>query len=127
MSTGEIWWRVVSLGKDAIDTVRIVASLYPRKSTLGVIDSQKSHKRGFAVPKLQSAYCEVLEQSDDSNEWRQSLIRNADNIAAHRLSYLGLHEQFVGDPVDWYADHASGKRSDCKLAMLVDYRDLPTT
>ena len=55
--------------------------------------------------------------------WGITLRAEADLIVENKLRFFDLEEQFLGDPVDWYRDHASGKRGPIKPSVLTDYRN----
>jgi len=69
----------------------------------------------------------VVPKCDEEREWRDRLVAHAEHVARHRLSFLGLVDAHLGDPIDWNRDHESGRKAPLRFAPLVDYRDYRVT
>jgi len=65
--------------------------------------------------------------SGEERAWLDRLTAQADRIAAGRLSFLGLEDQHLGDPIDWHRDHRAGVAAPKKYAPSIDYRDFRET
>lgn len=61
------------------------------------------------------------------HRWRERLVRQADHIVAHRLSYFDLERRHYGDPFDWHRDHSAGVAAPRSYSMSIDYRDFGIT
>jgi hypothetical protein len=64
----------------------------------------------------------IVPERDDEKAWHNRLVTHADQVVQHRLSFLGLVDADLGDPIDWNRDHESGRKTPLGFAPLVDYR-----
>jgi hypothetical protein len=122
MSAGELAWRAVSGLRDIELSGRLALRLEPKPRARNLGAAGASAEPRFRV-------CDVrvgewaLTESDGEKAWRDGLVTHADRAARHRLSFFGLRNVDLGDPIDWNRDHESGKGAPLRLAPLVDYRD----
>lgn len=134
MSPAEIAWRMRTLVRDRLlDRWRLALGLYPHR-----IPQQANAPPGFRVerlyprdPHISNSLSETssLEQAAFSlrSEHGTALIERAERICAHRLSFLGLEDCFLGQPIDWHRDHASARPAPRGFAADIDYRDFRVT
>lgn len=122
MSPGEIFWRVKSLLRDSMDRYRFQFNMYPSRSRLfqSAHPSEAIGFRTFRAP-------EAGDASAIPAEWKQALMRQADSISAHRLSFFNLDDVFLGDPIDWNRDHAHALPAPLGYSQSIDYRDFRVT
>ncbi|MBW1707070.1 MAG: alginate lyase family protein, partial [Deltaproteobacteria bacterium] len=60
-------------------------------------------------------------------EWYGRLIREAEQLVRHKFSFFNLKDHYLGNPIDWNRDHASGKKASMLFAPSIDYRDFQVT
>ena len=122
MSLPEILWRLLSAVRNFVDRYRYRFQIYPSQADVrqGV---GPVNKYGFEICSASDAAGRPAISAD----WRQSLVRQADRIAAHRLSFLDLDDVFLGDPIDWNREHAHGQKAPMAYAPSIDYRDFRLT
>jgi hypothetical protein len=122
MSAGELAWRAAGRLRDAQLWGRLALRLEPRPRACAPAAAGTSADPGFRV-------CDVRvgewarPESDEEKAWRDRLVSEADRVARHRLSFFGLVDADLGDPIDWNRDHESGRKAPLRFAPLVDYRD----
>src|SRR5262245_20973731 len=122
MSFGELAWRAVSGLRDIGLWGRLALRRepWPRACHRAAVDT--SAEPGFRV-------CDVrvgewaLPEGDEEKAWRDGLVTHADRATRHRLSFLGLLDADLGNPIDWNRDHESGRMAPLRFAPLVDYRN----
>ncbi len=122
MSGSEIAWRVQSLLAALAEHARVSMNLVPKPAYVAGFVPGQEFKPPFRVSSV-AAGCWAGE--DDSLEWKSRLIRKADLICEHKLSFFNLQERFLGDPIDWNHDHGSNIKAPLKPILKVDYRDCP--
>lgn len=128
MSPGEIAWRVKSALREVGDRYRFAVGAYPSFNGNGARSEVPGGcVPGFQVSDLESGEWNTSEASVEEQAWRDRLVRRADLIAGHRLSFLNLTDCHLGDPIDWNRDHRSGKRAPMDFAPSIDYRDFSVT
>jgi hypothetical protein len=125
MSAEELAWRVHSALRDRTDRWRLAAGLIPKP-----LDGLSLYPQTPVV----SRWCPVeigawrdLAAGDRRAQWRDRLIKRADAIRAHRLSFFDLEQVDVGTPIDWNRDHSSGKAAPLTFSAAIDYRDARVT
>lgn len=123
MDGKEIFWRVQSVLRDAIDYWRFHQGRYPQLPY--GIDKEKI--TAFS-PRMRLSGHEGGPWGPDENNgmeriWVEQLTRQADAVVNHKFSYFDLLEHDHGDPIDWNYDHSSHKRTKMEFANRVDYRD----
>jgi heparinase II/III-like protein len=122
MSAGELAWRAAGRLRDAELWARLTLRLEPRPRACDPTAAGACTDPGFRV-------CDVSvgewaqPKRDEERAWRDRLVSVADRVARHRLSFFGLVEADLGDPIDWNRDHESGRKAPLRFAPLVDYRD----
>ncbi len=122
MSPAEVAWRARSALRDAGDLLRLRAGHVPARHLLSDGSTFASFTPGFCVLPSRTGYREQLLARLDPAA-RARLQEKADTVCANRLSFFDLDAQFLGDPVDWHADHSAGKRQEPRPIQLTDYRD----
>ena len=119
MSPTEILWRGQSALRDAGDRLRYSAGLYPSMRPA----SDHQFAEPLAASKLIGMPVGGWASTPPDEEWRQSLVRTADALVAHRFSFLNLENANLGDPIDWNRDHETGQVTPGGFAGAIDYRD----
>ena len=119
MSPAEILWRGQSALRDAGDRVRYSAGLYP--SMLPA--ASREFAEPLAAAKLVAMPVGGWASTPTADAWRQSLVRTADALVAHRFSFLNLENANLGDPIDWNRDHETGQVTPLGFAGAIDYRE----
>ena len=127
MSLDEFMSRTKSTLRDAIDRSRIALGLFPSLAVDDAFVAQAAAPPGFRVSDVAVGAWVSPNASPDEAAWCRRLLREADRIASHRLSFLGLKDRHVGDPIDWNRDHASGRLAPMRFAPSIDYRDFRVT
>lgn len=130
MAPAEIAWRLRTLVRDQlVDRWRIPLGLYPRYDAADL-----EVPAGFRVERLyrsnQTDHAAVPQNClpvPATDVQLKTLIERAERICAHRLSFLGLEDHFLGEPLDWHRDHASGRAAPRRYAADIDYRDFRVT
>jgi hypothetical protein len=124
MSSAELAWRFRSTVRDGGDWVRQSLGLAP---SLTRTDRAWPPLSGMpvlcAVPP--GAWRDAAEGSPEAG-WRDALVREADDLVAHRFTYLSLTRQPMGSPIDWNRDHESGVLAPLRFSPGIDYRDPAT-
>ena len=126
MSPGELAWRAAGRLRDAQLWGRLALRLEPKPPALDPARSDAGPEPGFRACDLRVGEWTDPEH-DDEKVWRDRLVAHADQVGRHRLSFLGLVEANLGDPIDWNRDHESGRKAPLRFAPLVDYRDYRVT
>lgn len=115
MSASEVAWRAQSAARDAADRVRIGLSLHrwdapPRRGAYPArLDSLPLQLHGGPLDPTSAATSQLLTAADD--------------IIAHRLSFLNLERVDLGPEIDWNRDHEAGIGAPTGYAGAIDYRD----
>jgi len=122
MSAGEIYWRVSALVRDQFDRVLVPLKLYPSSSKITSFTGENLVP-GFSVSS------EPGESTADYYQpaWRSALVNQADKLLAHRFSFFGLHDVYLGDPINWHHDFNLDKTAPRGLSISIDYRDIRTS
>lgn len=124
MDRSEVAWRISNFFSSQLDLVRIPLKLYSCLSAAD-IPCTGDFQPGFrCTPNPVLAFAGL--RTKLSGAWKNELCRQADLLMDDKLSFFDLEEQFLGDPIDWHRDHASGKRGPIKPSVLTDYRDFET-
>jgi len=126
MSPGELVWRAAGRWRDAQLWSRLAFGLEPKPPASDAAGPDAGFEPGFRVCDLRVGEWTDPEH-DDEKVWRDRLVAHADQGVRHRLSFLGLTDADLGDPIDWNRDHESGKKAPLRFAPLVDYRDYRVT
>jgi len=126
MSPDEFASRARSRVRDSVDRVRLTVGLYPSLSDDGDLTWVDAAPR-FRVSDVAVGAWAAAGASADEAAWCRRLQQHADRIAAHRLSFLGVRDHYLGDPIDWNRDHASGRAAPLRFAAGIDYRDFRVT
>ncbi len=122
MSVGEVAWRMRCLSRDVGD--RCLARRRRRARPRGaVVRGGAAEEPGFRVCDLAVGQWASPAAAQQETAWRQRLEERAEKIAAGRLSFLGLEDQPLGDPIDWQRDHESGRGAPLRFSPSIDYRD----
>ncbi len=122
MSPAEILWRLRSAARDFLDRYRLDFQMYPAPSDV-CRRAGSANSYGFEVWRALDA----VGGTEIPADWKQTLIRQAERVVAHRLSFFNLSEVFLGDPIDWNRDHAHGKQAPMGYSPSIDYRDFRVT
>ena len=122
MSARELAWRAVSGLREAVLWGRVNVGLEPNPCRASQRSADSFSEPGFQVSDLRVGEW-AASPSDEEKEWRDQLLAQAEPILAHRLSFLGLADHDLGDPIDWNREHASGVKVPLRFAPFVDYRD----
>lgn len=120
MSPSEIAWRLRSAMRDVTDKYRFALGLIPSPS-ISISEAP------FRVSEMPLAAWMSSDTQDDQIGWRDRLVREADDIVLHRLSFFDLKRHDLGDPIDWNRDHASRKPAPMIFSQAIDYRDFRVT
>jgi hypothetical protein len=131
MSPAEIVWRGQSALRDAGDRLRYSIGWYPsmlpatpRALAGNPNEGEASTSREpLATSKLIAMPVGSWASRSPDDAWRQSLVRTADALVAHRFSFLNLEDAHLGDPIDWNRDHETGQATPGGFAGAIDYRD----
>ena len=123
MSAGEIIWRVKSLMRDQFDRIRIPLKLYPGVSA--VKRNCDNTQYGFTVSQLKPGFAKDLDAYQQ--EWVEKLIKQADLVCQHKLSFFDLDKKYFGDPIDWHTDQNLNVTPPKSLSLNIDYRDIKTS
>lgn len=124
MSPGEVVWRIRGKIIDLIDGYKISSGI--SSSLEQVISYEERNKWGppFRVSDLKVGEWKGNDASPEEQKWCSELIRQADNIVDHKLSYFHLHEHYHGHPIQWNKDHGNNITAPIRLTAKIDYRDL---
>jgi hypothetical protein len=118
MPPAEIAWRVRSAATGLVDRVRFALDWWPREAKVAArgTGAQPPFRVSDVVPGefATDATCKA---------WLDRLLRQADEIGAHRLSFFDLKSKHLGDPIDWHRDHSANVASPRGYAPAIDYRD----
>jgi hypothetical protein len=123
MSGDEILWRVKSSVRDLLDRGRFPLKLYPGPDVV----PPSPHAPGFRVSDVGPAAWVNLPPGAPEAAWRDRLLRQAEAVLGHKLSFFNLEDQHLGDPIDWNRDHGNGRPAPLQFAPAIDYRDFRVT
>lgn len=122
MSGGELAWRAAARLADVELWGRLALKLEPRPRVFETGGVGICADPGFRVSDMNVGEWASPEDVDERG-WRDRLVAHAEQVAGHRLSFLGLVDAHLGDPIDWNRDHESGRQAPLRFAPLIDYRD----
>ena len=122
MSGGEIVWRMVCGYRDAALWSRMAVGSEPTPPRRLAEADPTPVEGGFTVCDVALGEW-VCPKSEDEQRWRDCLVARGEQIREHRLSFLGLRDCNLGDPVDWNRDYSRGVKIPLLFAPLIDYRD----
>jgi hypothetical protein len=117
MSPGEIGWRIGGVVQNSVDRWRVASRTYP-----GVKDAVPGSP-GEPPFRLTDVPVGAATRRAIGEPAFAALIRAADDILHHRLTFFALERQHLGDPIDWNRDHECGKATPTGFAQSIDYRD----
>ena len=124
MSAREISWRVQSTLKDLMAYWRFRNGRSPHGAASINRKTADGFNPAFRLSPVKSVDWQTKDEKTSEARWIKELIRKADDICDHRLSYFDLVRQHHGDPVNWNYDHGNRRPTEKKFAPFVDYRDL---
>ncbi len=122
MSSKEVGWRVKSSlarGADYILAPRRRKPLPLQK----IIHPRSLVAPGFRVSDFPLGQWTSLDGQSAEGHWRDALCGQADQAAAHRLSFFHLINQHLGNPIRWSLDHESGIEAPMRFSPTIDYRN----
>jgi hypothetical protein len=122
MSPAEIGWRGRSALGGARDRLRFALRLNPSLLTPGR-HSLGEVRGAAALCALAPGAWGTAAPASLEGKWATALIAHADDIAAHRFSFLNLDRVDLGKPMDWNRDHETGTASPRGFAGSIDYRN----
>jgi Heparinase II/III-like protein/Heparinase II/III N-terminus len=124
MSPAEVGWRVSSMMRDHADRWRVTRGTYPTAQDAGVARAllEPPPFRVTDVAVRDAAAAPILAPAHE-----ERLVREADQLAAHRLSFFNVVDGHLGDPIDWNRDHGNGVPAPTGFAAAIDYRDYRVT
>jgi len=123
MSGEEIRWRVKSSLRDILDRGRFPLKLYPGPDVVPTAAGSPL----FRVTDVGMGAWTNLPPGAPEAAWRNRLLKQADAVLGHRLTFFNLEGHHVGDPIDWNRDHGSGMAAPMRFAPAIDYRDFRVT
>ncbi len=128
MSPGEVLWRINSLLSDSFDRLRFPLGFYPGPA-VGKRDTVGGDPwcNGFSVSDLRSGEWKAPELEEPESGWYRRLLDRADRIAEGKLSFFGLENLSLGDPIAWNREHVCGKNTPMGFSGSIDYRDYRVT
>ena len=122
MSGSEIAWRVQSLLAALAEHARVSMNLVAKPVYVAGFSPDQDFEPPFRVSPVPVG-CWV--EDNEFSQWKSRLVKRADQICEHKLSFFDLNEKFLGDPIDWNYDHGSNIKAPLKPILKVDYRDCP--
>jgi Heparinase II/III-like protein/Heparinase II/III N-terminus len=123
MSPVEVRWRLTASLRSLVDRPRVALGLWPRLPRADAPMGAPAFRVSDVLPGEWAGPGGPADEAD----WARRLVDQADRIAAHRLSFFGLGDVFLGDPIDWNRDHASDRPAPVGFAPSIDYRDFRVT
>lgn len=124
MSPGEVAWRVKSAVRDVGDRYRVAFGVLPSFNGSGYPNAGQRFIPGFRVADVERGAWSAPSASAEEREWRERVVKRADVIAQHRLSFFNLRDHDLGHPIDWNRDHGRGKSVPLDFSPSIDYRDV---
>lgn len=123
MSPQEIAWRCSGKLADATD--RVFWRRTTRMPSLAKILIGDAQSAITSVPVLGSHLrnAALAFQEDLSEPSSQELLRQADQVLAHRLNLFDQSAVFLGEEIDWNREFKAGKAAPMRPSPTVDYRD----
>jgi len=121
MDGPEVVWRIKSVLRDRVDSVRISLGLIPTLKPQQIVPKAE-FEPGFACsPVTSSNWQEPL--SAEQRAWRDRLVKKASLILENRLTYFDLHAVHHGDPMNWHRDFSAEIDAPIIQSVHTDYRD----
>jgi hypothetical protein len=115
MSADELAWRARAAARDAADRVRIRLALH---------DWDGDPPPGRYPQQLTSLPLSLLSgPPGPATHHDRALQAAADDLIAHRLTFLNLERVDLGAEIDWNRDYEAGTRAPRGYANAIDYRD----
>lgn len=119
MSPREAAGRAQGFLRDSLEALRVEVGRPPRPPA-GLLRPREPR---FRVSDLAvGEWCSAAPGSPEE-EWRDRLVRAADDVVAHRLSFFDLERVELGPEIDWNRDCKSGRRAGLGFGRWLDYRD----
>ena len=123
MTPSEVAWRGRNAVRDARDRIRFALGGLPSLSS----PPPATPALPGGLPPLCAipvgAYAAAPGDATSAPEWVAAAVHQADDLLAHRFTFLNLRGVFVGHPIDWNRDHEVGMATPRGYAGSIDYRD----
>lgn len=123
MGPSEIMWRLRGATNDWVDRRRVAAGQLPALSAALIPGRIESGAPPFRVSDLRVGGWGTPGAEEDAARFA-TLTTEAETLCRHRLTFLGLEDRFLGDPIEWNRDHAMGVSSPLAFSGSIDYRDV---
>ena len=98
MSASELAWRLRSTLRDSVDQPRFSLGLFPGPEVIPSLNGNTEEKLPFRVSDMRVGEWAAGEDESAERAWYRCLIHQADQIAAHRLSFFNLESHDLGSP-----------------------------
>ncbi|MEP6915200.1 MAG: alginate lyase family protein [Acidobacteriota bacterium] len=125
MTPAEVIWRGRSTIRDTGDRIAFALRLYPSLLEPGSRDLGEISGAALLCPLPAGAWASAAPLSPQA-AWAADLREQADDLIAHRFTFMNLERVHLGDPIDWNRDHETGTPSPRGYAGAIDYRDPAT-
>jgi len=126
MSPSEVWWRLEGKLQDLTDRViaerRLAAISIER--VLNGCNACEATLPGLIGDHLTG---DPVCEDRGTDQFREELVRQADDIVAHRLDIFDLSQAELGERINWNHEYKAGKNSPIARASTIDYRDYEVT
>jgi hypothetical protein len=119
MSPGEATARAADTARDAADALRVSVGWKPSPPA-GLLTGAEPR---FRVTDIRAGEWASAPPGSPESMWRDRLVRAADDVVAHRLTFFDLEAHDFGPAIDWNRDPKSGRRAPLRFGRWVDYRD----
>ena len=125
MSPDEIVWRTRSSLRDRVDKFLVGRRQQSREPSAILNGDGSNTGPGFRVCDLAVGDKAGIETNGDvEKRWHNALLARAEQIAENRLSFFGLENKHLGDPIVWNRDHKRGQNTPMVFSPALDYRDV---
>ena len=119
MSPQELTGRAADAARDAVDALRVSVGWTPTPPA----DLLQDRAPRFRVSDLSVGEWSSAPPGSAEAAWLNHLLRAADDLEAHRLTFFDLEAHDLGPTIDWNRDCRSGRRAPLRFGRWVDYRD----
>lgn len=124
MSPGEVFWRIKSKARQALD--RPLAPLRRRPPAMAKIATAQGALwtvRPEAVGRELPGVGADPEWLPLFSGWKAALLDRAERIARNRLTLFDLEDHDLGPQIDWNYEYKAGRKTPLTYAPDIDYRD----
>lgn len=123
MSLSEVAWRGRSALRDVLDRYIFGPGCHVRAAQRAADRHPPAFQPAFRLCELPVGFWRTAPRDEHEAAWRDALLRRAERICRHHLTFFDLTDCDVGAPIRWNREHKAGLDAPLAPAHTIDYRD----